>query len=337
MQPQQFLLSLDYELFFGNRVGTVEHCLIRPVDAIREVLDKHGMKMSLFVDAGFLVRLKQQMTQFPQLKSDYQRIESQLQSLIVNGHDVQLHIHPHWEDSHFDGDGWIVDTTRYKLHDFSADEIQRIVREYKQALTDIVGDRVFAYRAGGWCMQPFDVIAPALKSEGIWLDSTVYADGVSEDAQRGFDFRGAPVKESWRFSLDPVVETNDGTFVEIPISACRVSPLLFWKMAFIKKFTKGQHTPFGDGAAMTANAQYYWKRLTSSSISVASIDGLKASFLDFAFTAHKRSGVSQVFNVMGHPKSVTPYAIEKLDQFLTGKGLMQAITFQDLRSYKDCA
>lgn len=335
MQPQQFLLSLDYELFFGSRVGTVEHCLIRPVDAIREVLDKHGMKMFLFVDAGFLVRLKQQMLQFPQLETDYQKIESQLQSLIANGHDVQLHIHPHWEDSHFDGENWVVDTTRYKLHDFSSDEIQRIVREYKKALTDIVGDRVFAFRAGGWCMQPFDVIAPALKAEDIWLDSTVYADGVSEDEKRGFDFRGAPEKESWRFSIDPVVEVNDGPFVEVPISACRVSPLLFWKMAFIKKISKGQHVPFGDGMAMTANAKYYWARLTSTSISAASIDGLKAGLLGYAFASHKRDETSRVFNVMGHPKSVTPYAIKKLDQFFVAEGAMQAITFQSLQSYKD--
>jgi len=163
----------------------------------------------------------------------------------------------------------------------------------------------------------------------------VYADGVSEDEQRGFDFSGAPVKETWRFSDDPIVETDDGEFVEVPISACRVSPLLFWKMAFIKKFSKGQHSPFGDGAAMTANAQYYWKRLTSSSISVVSIDGLKASFLEYAFNYHEKNSHSHIFNVMGHPKSVTPYSVKKLDQCLAGKPDFQAITFQDLKPLKN--
>jgi hypothetical protein len=250
---------------------------------------------------------------------------------------VQLHIHPHWEDSRFDGEKWNVDTTRYKLHDFAPDEIRRIVRDYKKALTDIVGDRVFAFRAGGWCMQPFDVIAPALKEEGIWLDSTVYAEGVSEDDQRGFDFRGSPRKESWHFSHDPIMEDADGYFVELPISACRVSPLLFWRMAFIKKISKGQHSPFGDGMAMTANAQYYWTRLTSSSISVASIDGLKASFLDHALSYHDKNANSRIFNVMGHPKSVTPYAIKKLDRFLAGASAMKGITFQNLKALRgDC-
>jgi hypothetical protein len=335
MKPQQFLLSLDYELFFGARVGTVEHCLIRPTEAIREVLEKHDMKMSLFVDAGFLLRLKRQMSDYPQLQSDYQKIEAQLQSVVAAGHDVQLHIHPHWEDSVFDGESWNVDTARYKLHDFKGVEINRIVREYKQVLTDIVGERVFAYRAGGWCMQPFEIIAPALKESGIWLDSTVYVDGVSEDDKRGFDFTGAPVKEIWRFSDNPIIEDDAGSFMEVPISACRVSPLLFWKMAFIKKLLKGQHEPFGDGSAMTANAQYYWKRLTASSISVASIDGLKASFLNHAYRAHKMKANSRIFNVMGHPKSVTPYSVRKLDQFLLEAEGMRAVTFQDFISIKN--
>ena len=53
------------------------------------------------------------------LKKDYDLITQQIQKLSAEGHDVQLHIHPHWEDSTFDGIEWIFDTNRYKLSDFS--------------------------------------------------------------------------------------------------------------------------------------------------------------------------------------------------------------------------
>ncbi len=331
---QQLLISLDYELFFGNRVGTVERCMIKPTNAILEVVQRHGMKISMFVDAGFLVCMRKNINKSPQVASDYNRIQQQLQSMKDAGHDIQLHIHPHWEDSYHDGESWRVDTARYKLHDFSAEEIASIVRRYKAELVDIVGDSIFSYRAGGWCLQPFDRIAKPLKDEGVWLDSTVFAGGKSEDASRWFDFSTAPKQSWWRFNNNPLLEDNKGYFVEVPISSCRVTPLLFWKMLVIKKLMKGQHQIFGDGGAMKANWQYYLRLLTRSSHSVVSIDGLKASMLQKAWERHEQSGSSNIFNIMGHPKSVTHYSLHKLDQFLSHTSSMQAITYQDLKSLR---
>ena len=151
-----FLLSLDYELFFGNNCGTVENCIINPTKQLLTILDKYDFKVSLFVDAGFLVRLKQQSQKFPELKKEYDSIKTQLKQLSSNGHDIQLHIHPHWEDSYFDGNGWVIDTKRYRLHDFSPEEIKSIVTNYKQELESCSEQDVFAFRAGGWCLQPFE-------------------------------------------------------------------------------------------------------------------------------------------------------------------------------------
>ena len=331
---QQLLISLDYELFFGSRAGTVEKCMIEPTNAILDVIQRHGMKLSLFVDAGFLICMQKNTRKYPQIVSDMEKIQQQLRMLKNAGHDVQLHIHPHWEDSYYDGSGWRVDTTRYKLHDFSEQEIARIVNRYKAELVNIVGDTVFAYRAGGWCLQPFDKLAKLLKEEGIWLDSTVFAGGKSNDLLRWFDFSIAPEKSWWKFNKDPVMEDENGCFVEVPISSCRVTPLLFWRMLAIKKLMKGQHQALGDGGAMKANWQYYFRLLTSSSHSVVSIDGLKSSMLQKAWNRHKQSGSSNIFNIMGHPKSVTRYSLSKLDQFLTNTPDLQAITYQDLKYLK---
>jgi hypothetical protein len=58
-------------------------------------------------------------------------------------------------------------------------------------------------------------------------------------------------------------------------------------------------------------------RLTQPSTSVVSVDGYKASFLAEAAEEYRRKGRDD-FVVIGHPKALTPYSLEKLDQFLAG-------------------
>ena len=148
----KFLLSLDYELFFGASTGSVEQCMISPTWQLLRVLDKYKAKVSLFVDAGFIIKHRQYALDYPELKQQYLSIKYQLQSLIAQGHDTQLHIHPHWQDSYYTNDGWVMNTSRYRLHDFSQPELQRIVKSYKQELESCIDNEVFAYRAGGWCL-----------------------------------------------------------------------------------------------------------------------------------------------------------------------------------------
>ncbi|MEW5757427.1 MAG: hypothetical protein AB1810_14115, partial [Pseudomonadota bacterium] len=327
----KFILGLDYELFFGEKTGSAEHCLIRPVDALLAVLDRYGVKLSLFVDAGFLLRLRREAQRHAGLGREYERIARQLRELKALGHDVQLHIHPHWEDCSFDGGKWRIDTARYRLQDFSDAEIGRIVNEYKAELMEHVGDTVFAYRAGGWCIQPFDRLAPALRAAGIWLDSTLYQNGISRDTLRWFDFRGMPAKPVWRFSQDPLVEDAAGDFVEVPISAVAVMPMFFWKMALQKKLGGAAHRSFGDGAAMQADRGYYLRLLLSPSSSVVSIDGSKAALLESAYRRRRDGTGERIFNVIGHPKSLTPHSVRELDRFLARHRELESITFQDLK------
>ncbi|EGW55669.1 polysaccharide deacetylase family protein [Candidatus Endoriftia persephonae] len=326
----RLLITLDYELFFGQRVGSVEHCMIQPINKLIQILDQHGARLTLFVDAGYLDRLQLFSGECPELQRDYQQVTEQLRSLVEAGHEVQLHIHPHWEDTEYRDGNWQIDTSRYRLHDFDREQAHELVGRYKQRLVEIVGDRIFAYRAGGWCIQPFAPLADALHQHGIWLDSTVYDAGYSPDEIRGFDFRQAPQKEQWRFDEDPVVEDPQGRFVEIPITACRVLPSFYWKMVYIKKFAKGgEFKSFGDGQSMVYNAAHYWKLLSRSSNTVTSIDGAKAGLLERAYRCLKASGAADIFNVMGHPKALTPYSLKKLDAFLAAHPELEGSTFQD--------
>jgi hypothetical protein len=326
----QLLLSLDYELFFGTKTGTVQNCLIKPINELIQVLDKFNIKVSLFVDVGFLIKLKEFSSAFPRLQEQYNIIQQQLLALSKKGHDLQLHIHPHWEDSYYTKNGWVINTKRYRLHDFSEDEIVELVTTYKAELELCTLNKVFAFRAGGWCIQPFDKLKKALQKNNIWLDSTVYKNGYSDHPSRFIDFKHLPNKPFWRFSNDPLKVDEKGYFVEIPINSIKTSPLFFWQLAYHKKFSKNLFKPFGDGEAIISNGNYYFDRLTKATYGPVMIDGYKSIQLQQAYEQHINNAENNtIFNVMGHPKSLSQYSLKKLEAFLSKNKEIKSVTYLD--------
>jgi len=160
-------LTLDYEIFFGPQHGTVENCIIKPTERILSICESHGVKINFFVDVGFLLAIKRYKKEFPELTSQYGLISKQLKNIAQKGHDLQLHIHPHWEDCIYNKNGWQMNVERYRLNDFSDEDIRRIITEYKTEIEGFASNEVNTYRGGGWCIQPFDRIGKHLSDAGI--------------------------------------------------------------------------------------------------------------------------------------------------------------------------
>jgi hypothetical protein len=312
------LVTLDYEVYFGRRTGTVERCLIEPTEALMDIAGRRGAPLAFFVDVGYLLALRREMRRSAALARDHAAVCRQLKRLVRRGHELQLHIHPHWEDARWEQGEWNLDLARYALHAFAPAEIAGIVKRYLEALRDLGGACAGrAYRAGGWVIQPFDRLRAALASAGVAIDSTVYPGGHRGGAVRPYDFRRAPARSRWRFEHDPLVEDAGGAFLEVPIASRRVGPGFYWRLAAAKKAGGARHRPFGDGEAIAMDGGDLAARLTAPSTSVVSIDGYKASFLDAAAQDYRRRGLED-FVVIGHPKAVTPFSLERLDAFLAG-------------------
>ncbi len=332
MLKKNILITLDYELFFGSKVGSVEQCILTPTNKLLAILNKHAIKATFFVDSGYLVKLQEFRKIYPLVEEEYQKVLTQIQKLDKDGHSIQLHIHPHWEDSCHNGQKWVMDTTRYRLHDFYETEIEDIVSRYKKVLTDIVGDKVFAHRAGGWCIQPFSKIKNALKKHNIYLDSTLFKNGKNDSQTHYFNFKNMPNKTEWNFEDDPLKEDKNGFFKEVPISAYRLSPLFFWRLVYFKKFGGREHQGFGDGSPAGGSRIDKLRMLTNYTHSVVSIDGYKASFLEKAYHSFVKQRECNNFVIIGHPKSMSEYSLKKLEQFILKNKNENFIT---IRSFKN--
>jgi hypothetical protein len=242
----------------------------------------------------------------------------QLAGLAKRGHQLQLHVHPHWEDARWENDGWKLDLARYALHSFDPAQIGDIVKRYLEALRELGGPSAgTAYRAGGWVIQPFERLRGALRGAGVGIDSTVYRGGHRAGATQPYDFRGAPERSRWRFEHDPLVEDPKGSFLEVPIASRELRPAFYWRLALAKKAGGRRHRAFGDGRAIAMDGGDLRSLLTRPSTSVVSVDGYKASFLEDAADDYRRRGMED-FVVIGHPKALTRFSLERLDHFLAG-------------------
>jgi hypothetical protein len=305
-------LTLDYELYFGDRHGTVEGCMLQPTRELIKIGDATGARMTFFVDVGFLIKLDEFSSEFPQLKQEYALVAIQLRELVAKGHDVQLHIHPHWEDCVYDGTKWNIDVTRYKLDDFSEEEIRRIVRSYKEKLEEISGQKIQSYRAGGWCLQPFSKVKQAFEENGLVLDSTVFPKGHFESEHYFYDFRNAPEKSRYRFDDDLCVANENGQFWEFPIGHDTIKPLFFWRLFFWGRLDPKNHKPIGDGVPIPTPG---WRKkvLSQTTNHCVSLDGYFATRLGKAVRKRKKE---TDLVIIGHPKACTWFSLKTLSKFV---------------------
>jgi hypothetical protein len=327
----QALLTFDYELFFGRCTGTVARTMIEPTIALREIAARHGVKMVFFVDAGFILRARAEMHRSPRLAADYDAVCRQVSELAADGHEIQLHIHPHWEDSHWDGEGWRIDTRRYALHAFDPPQIADIVRRYAGVLRELAGpDHAFAYRAGGWVIQPFAKLREALGAHGVVIDSSIYRGGHAEGDVHHFDFRHAPDESRWHFDDDPLAARPDGAFLEVPIASQRVWPWSFWGLAASRKLGGAEHRSFGDGQGLSPHGKSgIVRKLLMPSLQAVSVDGYMAGLVESAARRYRARGMDD-FVVIGHPKMLSPYSLRCIDAFLGSGAADRLVTF---RSY----
>ncbi len=309
----QIHLSLDYELFLQDPGCDVATSLIKPTNRLNQILEKNLLKAIYFVDAGYISALDRQKSDFHSLQIDYDTLVNQLKDLEDYGHEIGLHIHPHWEDTFFDGKKWVVDLSRYKLGDFHPERAADIFKQYHIVLQRHTNQKIVSYRAGGWCLEPFSYIRSAMRECDVCIDSTVYHDGRKQTDTHNYDFRGYPKKDIWRFENHPSVEDKNGFFIEIPSTSYRLHPIVFWRLmlnAFIKKLKKT-----GAGHGVKPSIKEVLSKLLFTSSEAVSIDSVKSNGLMKAFKKAELRGQTR-FCIIGHPKCFTEETYRNVNHFV---------------------
>jgi hypothetical protein len=227
---KKFVLTVDYELFLGDVTGTVKECMIEPMSKIASILDKNGSKMTIFWDILHYYKLLELETSFPVLRERRIWIEEQLIDMVRRGHDIQLHLHPHWLDAQYQDNKWHFIYDRFKLHSLSLENdpenintIIGCVTIAKKLMEATIRQtypnyKVTTFRAGGYLAEPFSAIKDALSRNDIRIDSSVCPGMHNPHHISSFDYRNYPRSLVYNFKLTPKTISETGEFTEIPIS-----------------------------------------------------------------------------------------------------------------------
>lgn len=307
-------LTFDYEIYFGRDHGTAQKNLIEPTRNLMEVAEKTGARFTFFIDCGYLLKLKEYTQKFPDLEREYLTVSDQIRKLVSQGHACELHIHPHWEKTTFDGKCWNFDYQFYKLSDFPQDQAAEIINKYIDELESITRKKATVFRAGGWCAQPFSMFRDSFLNRGINIDSSVFKGGKNVEGYYYYDYTTAPEKDSWRFEEKVCEEVAGGNFTELPISSYHYSPLFFWKLFILGRLFPKQHKPIGDGKPMPSSLTRQ-KMLTQRQFLSGNVDGFFVTKAATILRRNLKKGYKHTV-FLGHPKATTHFALRKMERLL---------------------
>ena len=247
MKNKKIVITFDYELFLFES-GNIYNCIIQPVLRILKKLEECDIKAIFFIDSLFIYKLKKL-----NLNDDYKAIKENIHHILKNGHQVELHLHTHWADAIYDykNEVWnlsnytkysfvnLNDSDQKKYFDLAYSTLKNICEEYNKDY------KISCFRAGGLCIQPFEIFIKFLKKYKIKYECSVAPNMKSNSKLQKYDFTKYINKEPYFFKLDPITKTQLGKFIECPINYYEINffDKLFGKITAINKTT----SIFGNG------------------------------------------------------------------------------------------
>jgi hypothetical protein len=262
-----FILTIDYELFLGSRTGTVEKCMVEPTYRLAKILDINNSKMTVFWDILHYYRLIELENNYLNLKNDRKLIDTQISFLISNGHDIQLHVHPHWLDAEYEDGKWKCKYDRFSIHALSeeenADKIDTVlgcVTKAKQLMESEIRKylpdyEVTTFRAGGYLIEPFIKLMKAFEYNNIYYDSSVLPGMLNNNSANAYDFRNYPIDNFYNFANSPSESSKDGRFAELPVTTLSIPVFknLIFTLTRLLKYANLESGRIGTGSGDSNN------------------------------------------------------------------------------------
>ena len=255
---KKVILTFDYEVFLGTDTGSVKKSVLDPVERLIDIFKRTSAIGIFFVDTLWLEQMKKHTP------DDYILVKRQLQKLVMMDCRIELHLHPHWLDSSFlDGKFVFRDFSKFRLHALNEAELLELFDRGTTLLNTIANEInpdyvVNAFRAGGWSVQPFDLLKSSFLNSGISFDMSVLPGmRLSRLPHHYYNFTSVPNKSSWQFENSVETEQVSGSFIEIPTTVLGITPYEYIR----NKFEFRGEEFFGDGRGLALESSIYSRLL----------------------------------------------------------------------------
>ena len=330
---KKVILSFDYELFFGFRSGTIVNTLIKPTNLLLNELEKANLRGNFFID--YTMFKAYENLNDSESKDDLNLLKNQVKDIIKRGHRIELHLHPHWIDAIYNGDGtWnFSNFEHYSLSSLPEDKIVDLFIEGTNYLTNLANEvnknyKICAFRAGGWAVQPFASLKKAFSLANIKIDSSASFGIFQKTKYSFFDFSNMPNKCLYHFDDDVCCENSNGLFIEIPITSFHrglfyviVDKIFSLFLNYNKYiFSDGTHNRIKDESPQKKK---FWLKFKSNHKLMYSF----CSFSKYTTLANIRNHKNEFCCFIDHPKDLSKATIEGIRSL---KGITKSIFYSDL-------
>ena len=320
------LLTFDYELPLGGLTKSFDHSLFEPAQRLLDWAGKNEVPIVLFADILSYIRFKQKGIQ-----SYVNAFERQLQNALKAGHDVQLHLHPHWLESEVE-ENIFYPAPKFRLADFdttgNGSEIRAIIKKGIESLQEICREvkpdyQCVAYRGEGYNLEPRAVeILGGLFEQGIRFDSTVVPGYFFVSRENKVDFRKVPQKPNWFLPQNGDLEKEAGEgLLEVPVPS--IPKGIFEVPTAFKLKRYDNRKPEARGPMIHTSDKLplrdRLKMLMANRMLTVDNYTYEPNYLNKIFDYHvnKFSNHTEIsLALIGHPKSMGDYSFYLLDTFL---------------------
>jgi hypothetical protein len=175
----------DWELS-GNGSGDVHRLQFEPLRRLVSIYNRLGIRGSFNAEVMQQLTFRQHQNEHEELKTWANEWDDVVRETFRYGHDIQLHIHPQWQNAEYIDGRWNL-TSDWSILNYSREAAHQMLARGKEYLENLLKDinpsyRCVSFRSGAWCIAPSPHMLELLVSLGIVFDMSIVA-GVKYDTR----------------------------------------------------------------------------------------------------------------------------------------------------------
>jgi hypothetical protein len=193
MKPTIHLaLTHDWELR-GDGSGDIEKIQFAPLRQLLEIYAKFSARTTVLPDVMQQMAFRRCESKHPDLKPLADLWDEHVRAAFLQGHDVQLHLHPQWRSAEYANGRWQLDGD-WSILTYDRDDAYAMLAEGKQYLDSLLQPldssyRCLAFRAGALAAAPSAHLFKSLAHLGMQLDVSIAAGVFVNDHNLQLDYR----------------------------------------------------------------------------------------------------------------------------------------------------
>ena len=177
MKPTIYLAFVDDWELSGNGSGDARELQFRPMRELVKIYNAHGVRGSFNAEVMQQLTFRKFERDYPELKTLADEWDTVVQETYQQGHDVQLHIHPQWQNAVYEDGQWRL-TADWSILNYEPEEAFGMMsagKAYLENLLRPIDDayRPVSFRSGSWCIAPSAHLLTLLVKLGIVFDMSI--------------------------------------------------------------------------------------------------------------------------------------------------------------------